>query len=343
MIRIALAFAALLLLVPVAQAASFDCATAGTSFEKAICADPGLSMQDEVLAQAYATALGGLSTGAATEVKTGQKAWLYFAQRACSDEAELIAGPYDEDQTQCLASVFRSRIGALEASRMEGGYRFYPIDRYLVQPDEELNEGDYGYKAAQKEFHTVKIDRDDELATAFNAAIDAISADQGSFFKPGTLDISPDDSTSDYDIRTKVAEVTSHRITLDYNQWWYGHGAAHGNYFITHHHFLTGHKRMLEASDIFSGEGWQDKLIEATVAHLKSDIGEDNLFEDYANNVPDLATIPERWMFSDKGLTIQFNIYEITAYAAGAIEVTIPWEELDGVLADGAQEIAYYY
>jgi uncharacterized protein len=62
MIRFVLALAALLLFVPIAQAASFDCSKAGTSFEKAICDNPELSKQDEVLAQAYATALGGLST-----------------------------------------------------------------------------------------------------------------------------------------------------------------------------------------------------------------------------------------------------------------------------------------
>jgi uncharacterized protein len=132
MTRIALTIIALLLLLPAAQAASFDCAKAGTSFEKAICADEGLSSQDEILAQAYATALGGLSTNAANEVKAGQKGWLSYAQRACSDEAEPITGAYDEEQTQCLATTFRNRIRALEASRMQGGYRFYPIDRYHV-------------------------------------------------------------------------------------------------------------------------------------------------------------------------------------------------------------------
>jgi uncharacterized protein YecT (DUF1311 family) len=342
MFRIAFIAAALLLLVPVSQAASFDCAKAGTSFEKAICADEELSKQDEVLAQAYATALGGLSTNAANEVKAGQKAWLNFAQRVCSPEAKPITGIYDEEQTQCLSSTFRTRISVLEASRMQGGYRFYPIDRYLVQPDSELKEGDFGYKASEKEFHTVKIDREDDLAAAFNAAIDAISADQGDFFVEGTMDISPEDDTSDYDISIKVADVSAYRISLTYNQWWYGHGAAHGNYFISHHHFLTEQKRMLEASDVFAGEGWQERLVEATVAHLKSDVGEDNLFEDYAKNVADIAVDPVRWMFSDTGLTIQFNIYEITAYAAGAIEVKIPWDELGDILAEDAEKIAYY-
>jgi hypothetical protein len=165
---------------------------------------------------------------------------------------------------------------------------------------------------------------------------------QGSFFEKGTTEIAEDDPTSDYDITTRVSEVENHRITLIYNQWWYGHGAAHGNYFITHHHFLTEQKRMLEASDIFEGEGWEEKLAEAVIAHLKSDIGEDDLFDDYAQNVPDIAVKPERWILSDKGLGIQFNIYEITAYAAGAIEVTVPWDELSSVLAADAEKIAYY-
>src|SRR3954447_3414778 len=102
MIRILFALAALMLFVPVAQAASFDCSKAGTSFEKAICVSPDLSKQDEVLAQAYATALGGLSKPAADEVKATQHDWLDYAAKVCSDDAQPIQGDYTEDQTQCL-------------------------------------------------------------------------------------------------------------------------------------------------------------------------------------------------------------------------------------------------
>ena len=342
MIRIALAAIALLLLAPIAQAASFDCAKAGTSFEKAICSDDAISQQDEILAQAYATALGGLSAAAATEIKSTQKTWLNFAQRTCSDDATLITGDYTDDQKQCLASTFRSRIGDLEASRMQGGYRFYPIDRYLVAPDTETQPGDYGYKASEKEFHIVKIDRDDGLADAFNAMIDILIAGQGDFFRPGTTEISADDPTSDYDLSTKVEEVTNHRITLTANEWFFGHGAAHGNYFITHVHFLTEQKRQLEASDIFEAEGWEDKLAEIATAKLKEQLDPEDLFPDFEKDVKAPAIDPLRWMFSDAGLGIQFNIYEVTPYAAGAPTITIPWDELSDLLAEGAEEIAYY-
>jgi uncharacterized protein len=133
MMRFVLAFALLFLAMPVvAQGASFDCGKAGTSFEKAICASPEASKADETLAQAYATALGGLSKDAADSVKATQHDWLDYAAKACSDDAQPIAGAYDDDQVQCLVTTIRDRIRDLEASRMLGGYRFYPWERYLV-------------------------------------------------------------------------------------------------------------------------------------------------------------------------------------------------------------------
>lgn len=342
MIRIALAAIALLLFAPVAQAASFDCTKASTSFEKAICSDDATSEQDEILAQAYATAIGGLSTEAANEIKATQKAWLGYAQHACSDDATVITGDYTDDQKQCLASTFRSRVSALEASRMQGGYRFYPIDRYLVTPDTEMQPGDYGYKAAEKEYHIVKIDRDDALAAAFNAMIDALIAEEGDFFRPGTTEISDDVSTSDDDRSARVDEVTNHRITLTASEWFFGHGTAHGSYFITHIHFLTEQKRQLEAADIFEAAGWEDRLAEIATAKLKEQLDAEDLFPDFEKDVKAPAIDPRRWMFSDAGLGIQFNIYEVTPYAVGAPVITIPWDELSGLLAEGAEEIAYY-
>lgn len=89
--RIALGFLMLLPALPVANAASFDCAKASTAFERAICEFPELSKRDEILAKAYATALGGLSEAAEATVQKGQREWLAFAERACASE---ITGSY---------------------------------------------------------------------------------------------------------------------------------------------------------------------------------------------------------------------------------------------------------
>ena len=340
MTRLALALIGLLFLASPAAAASFDCAKASTPFEEAICSDDALSLQDEVLAQAYATALGGLSKAAADEIKAAQRDWLGYAERICSDDAEPIAGDYTDEQKQCLAATFRARSQDLEASRMLGGFRFYPIDRYMVEPDTEAQPEDYN-KVADKQFQIVKIDRGDDIAAAFNEAVDGMMANQGTFFEPGTTTIAPGDVTSDYDISTKVTDVTTNRISLETNEYWYGHGAAHGNYFITNRHFLLSEKRLLEASDIFEGEDWQETLGDMALEAIKAKLGED-YFADSDDNVKAIAVDPLRWDFSEEGLVIQFNIYEVTAYAMGAPVVTIPWSELSGFTTGRAEEIAYY-
>ena len=51
--------------------------------------------------------------------------------------------------------------------------------------------------------------------------------------------------------------------------FWYGHGAAHGNYWTTYDHFLTTEKRELTAADIFKGKGWEKRLSKLVIARLK--------------------------------------------------------------------------
>jgi uncharacterized protein YecT (DUF1311 family) len=340
MIRLVLALSAMLVIVSPAAAASFDCSKAQTPFENAICSDPALSLQDDILAQAYATALGGLAKDAATEMKSAQRAWLGYAERNCSDDAKPIPSDYTNEQKECLAGVFRFRTQDLEASRMLGGYRFYPIDRYLIEQDTEALPEDF-VKVADKQYQIVKIDRDDDIATAFNAAIDTMIDGQENFFNPGTTTIETGDVTSDYDITTKVTDVTNYRISLQTNEYWYGHGAAHGNYFITNRHFLLDEKRLLAASDIFEGDDWQERLGTIALDAIKTQLGEDY----YATSDEDVmkaAVDPLRWDFSEAGLVIQFNIYEVTAYAMGAPTVTIPWDDLGAIKTERAEKIAYY-
>jgi uncharacterized protein len=340
MIKFALALVALLFIAAPASAASFDCAKAASPFEKAICSSPEVSAQDDILAKAYQTALGGLAADAANEIKSAQRAWLTYAEHSCSDDAQPIAGEYTDDQKACLATTYRDRIGDLEASRMQGGYRFYPIDRYLVEKDTQALPEDFN-KVADRQFEIVKIDGTDDVSTAFNAAVDKIIAETPDLFEPGTTTIAGSDGTSDSDVKTTVSAVTSQRITLQTNEYWYGHGAAHGNYFITNRHFLLTEKRLLEASDIFEGDGWQDTLGQLALDGIKAKLGED-YFANSDDDVKAIAIDPLRWDFSDEGLVIQFNIYEVTAYAMGAPTLTIPWGDLSAITTDRAEEIAYY-
>lgn len=78
------------------HAASFDCSKASTLIENAICTNPELSRQDEVLARAYQSALRQDPS-----VKADQIAWLKERNR-CIDE-------------RCLIRTYDRRIAELSA------------------------------------------------------------------------------------------------------------------------------------------------------------------------------------------------------------------------------------
>lgn len=72
-----------LLLLGAAQAASFDCARAGTSIEKMICADPELSALDGTLALHYKKALE--ASRSPTVLREQQRLWLREVRNRCID------------------------------------------------------------------------------------------------------------------------------------------------------------------------------------------------------------------------------------------------------------------
>ncbi len=77
------------------HAASFDCAKAGTTVEKAICADKRLGRLDEVLAQNYrAMSAANIGAGALNNLRSSQRSWL-ATRNQCAD-ASCIGKQYQE-------------------------------------------------------------------------------------------------------------------------------------------------------------------------------------------------------------------------------------------------------
>jgi uncharacterized protein YecT (DUF1311 family) len=89
----------LCLVIGQVQAASFDCAKAGTKVEKLICANDELSKLDEALAAAYADALKSTDPDS---LKAEQKAWLKV-RNACTD-------------TTCVRQTYEARLVVLRPS-----------------------------------------------------------------------------------------------------------------------------------------------------------------------------------------------------------------------------------
>jgi uncharacterized protein len=96
----------------VANAASFDCAAAGTAVERVICGSEALSALDDEMADAYRNRLSGLSKDEAIGLRWEQKNWLNYRDELCTP-----APSTGKDKTavavSCLKDEYRDRIEAL--------------------------------------------------------------------------------------------------------------------------------------------------------------------------------------------------------------------------------------
>jgi uncharacterized protein len=328
MLAAILALVLLALPMPPAHAASFDCAKAVTDLETNICDYPPLSDIDEVLATAYATAIGGLSKSAVSQMRAGQREWLDHAAYVCIEEAIEATG-------DCLVSLFDNRIRILEGSRMLGGHRFYLLTGYGAVPDPEANSDNY-WKIAIHEFSLPQIDAEDVLAEGFNASMRVLLGEYG---WPAGDDF---DDGSDSRTNVSVVEALPNRITARLDYYWYGHGAAHGNYGIEFLHYLPPQGRLLAAEDLFAGDDWRRELLDLTVAALDEEHGESLMLDD-PQSIADVVADPRRWSFGTYGLLIQFQPYEISAYAYGAPTATVRWEDIQHLMAESADAIRWGY
>ncbi|WP_108398022.1 DUF3298 domain-containing protein [Devosia submarina] len=341
-----LGMASILALGPIpAMGASFDCTKAQTPFEHAICEAPELSRADEVLAKAFATAIGGLTQGSLEAMRGDQRNWLDYARRACTADAQpLTKGRYDENGTACLLETFKGRISALEQSRMISGHRFFIQSAYGAVPDpDEVDVPDSNWKLATHEMVLPLLDADDPIAEEFNAFVLEGAKDVSE-----SMGLSVEGDLSALDGRTDDASTISiqevagtGRISLEENSYYYPHRAAHGGSMITYRHYLVGEERALQASDLFSGADWEKTLVDLAWEQLQIQHKE-WLQVDSAEDIATIVVDPARWDLSDKyGLTIQFNQYEIAAYAYGVPTITIPWEKLEAITAENHTAILY--
>ena len=345
LLRLAAAAPLLALTLLPAHAASFDCSAATTPFEHAICDMPELSRADDIMAKSFATATGGLTKKATALMRSNQRDWLDYAQRACTDDAEpLVSGRYDEEGGACLASLFTARSGVLEQSRMIGGHRFLVQGLYGALPDpDEIDNQDSYWKVATHELNYIQLDNDDPLAASFNdyvlaransMAEMALDAEVGDAY----------DTSSDSTLDVSVKQVAgTKRITLEATTYWYGYGAAHGNYSINYLHYYVPEARELVGSDIFAGDDWASTLVDAAWAQLQTQHKE-WLQVETAGDIAEMVVLPTRWDLSDDyGLIIQFQQYEVAAYAYGTPTVTIPWDQLDAIKAETQDGVRFGY
>ena len=114
-------------------------------------------------------------------------------------------------------------------------------------------------------------------------------------------------------------------------------GGAHPNYVQKAYNFDLKTQRLLTLNDILHPEAGH-VLLDQILIQLEQKLStfeSIGFFSDYQKIVIDLfaeETLTPYWYFSDHGLVVYFNCYEIAPYAAGIIKVELPYQILDGIL-----------
>jgi hypothetical protein len=233
---------------------------------------------------------------------------------------------YNEEGIFCLQQVFINRVERLERVGAKDGVVVYSLDDYIAlytdEPDEWSRIADHVVSVQQ-------VDSDNPSALAFNQVLRAKS------FLDAEAEI---DTTSSSELTLQITAATPRRFSVEELYYQYGHGAAHGNYNISYVHFLRREGRELRANDLFVGTDWAQSIRPQIVKSLADQLGEDGLWEELTELEATIVN-PAFWALSAEGFSVQFQPYEVAAYAAGAPVATLSWDVMTPYMTPGAKRI----
>ncbi len=316
------------------SASAAECEDGLAVYGQDICEDAAVNIPYSQMQAAYSKL--ALSGGDDFEnlLARDQKKWLNFMRRACVAPADGSRPDYKGEQPYCISDLLVSRTIWLEYPWKIRGVQFSPLGVYGTKVD-TINT--IGPPVGKYEFSIMLMDETGELGVEYNKYA---RAGYGLGALQPLIEMSEMNGEVDSQTFVRIHEVTPERISNVVESILYYHGAAHGSSYLTYEHYLVGEKRGLVAGDIFSGENWQQELQEiVTKAILTDGALREVVWDDFSDALP-MTLEPDRWKFTPEGLEVQFQQYELTAYAYGAPSVVLPWKELAGLLAPGALRIA---
>ncbi|TDI44575.1 MAG: DUF3298 domain-containing protein [Acidobacteria bacterium] len=114
-------------------------------------------------------------------------------------------------------------------------------------------------------------------------------------------------------------------------------GGAHGNATITFENFNPRTGERVELADLFVN-GYETKLLPLAEARFREvrviEEGMTLAEAGFSFSENGTFTLPDNFAVEKDGLTFYYNAYEVAPYALGATELTLSYEELDGLLKE---------
>jgi|GEM_PF-1987350 len=305
-----------------AFAASFDCAKASKPHEKLICDDPVLSDLDSQLWHMYQERRSLLSAHGAELLKKSEQNWLRFAATICPVNLGRPSSKWSSPQI-CLQTQYRDRLSQLSmVGQKQGPFVFNHIDLFVAGTRAVDN-------GATPDFSTQhvgypQIDNFDTPAVvAWNKQAER---------KISVSDCGDDgDDSTDYEI----SYATDRMISIRWDYYTYCHGTPHGfGGTQTQNLVLEPSLRKFVPADLFgTTDGWIPKLQSLFWDALSAQGWKPGKEEDKTEILKIVISV-DRWVFTEKGMTVSFNAYEGGCFACTPQPVTVSWEDLKPMISE---------
>ncbi|MGP8271800.1 MAG: DUF3298 domain-containing protein [Terracidiphilus sp.] len=304
---------------------SFDCTKASNVVEKTICASSTLSQMDRKLSESYRASLALLSEEGKVSFQNGQRQWIKVTREVC-DRTPFPKLPYMPTTEQCIEKHYRERLEQLQdAVHDYGGIKIRRVDTFEAHRSESKSE----YSGVGVGFDTTSISypQIDAPASSLEVLWNKKMADMAN----SVVGMNQEGGDNDYAFDFTILSVSQRLISVDVDGGFYAHGTPHGHYSSTRVNWLLNKGREMQADDVFDKtKPWQEAVLKYCFDDLSK---HDDYWVNPKNNqvVINLGNMPletSRWAFQKDGLRIQFDPYEIAAYAFGSPKVLIPWDVL---------------
>lgn len=300
-------------------AASFDCAKAKSSMEKAICGDNELSKLDTQLAAEYKIARSKLFPSSEKLLVFSQRSWLRFIATYCFIDTNA-APVSNTEATSCLSRAFKERINDLtKTGELIGGFKTFIAIEHNIRV---LKENQSAYVIERK---FIQVDEDTPVAISLNRYL--------TFTEKAEL---PDErGTESYDIQ----------LTHISPDWLYKQKFTEvftGAYPTSNTEcglFSLKHGRPLKIADIFHGSAWQ-QVFESVIKKHFSDLAknEKNFDITMVSDVHPSVTQPSSifsYCLNHKGI----ELYGFLPHVVRAFDgVLVEWSALSESLTPYALE-----
>lgn len=158
--------------------------------------------------------------------------------------------------------------------------------------------------------------------------------DYTSMYESGEAEV--DEVWANWDVYDEISILFQKSALIGFVSSGYEYtGGAHGLYGSVNYTYDLQSEKLISLEDLFV-MNFESILETAINEQLRSDLNllPDALLSDEGFFV-EVVTATPNFMLSETGITFHYNIYEIAPYAAGSIDITVPYDEILAIIPDG--------